>query len=239
MKPACLIVSILVITSLLLAGCSGEKTSDKPAQKAMVKEPITLPTEQENAAQPQPPGSPSQPDTENPDKKETPVEQEKGIYIAKGDESLAAIAARKDICGDPLKWILLYRYNRSAFDQTEKDASFPDKPVPAGSRLRIMPQSDMKNSSGPGNHWVINVLSFPQQEKIVHEAITLVDNGYSVYIMKANVKGVDYLRLRVGFFKEKAAADREGQKITALLNISDVWTTKTVDAEFKEFGGNE
>jgi hypothetical protein len=233
MKPACLIVSILVIIGLLMSGCSREKPSGKPAQKVVVKEPITIPIEKENAAQPQPPGSPPQPEAEKPD------EKEKGVYISKGDESPAAIAAKKDIYGDPLKWILLYRYNRSVFDQMIKNESFPDRPVPTGARLKIVSLSDMKKSSSAGSHWVINVLSFPQQEKIVHAAITLVDSGYSVYIMKANVNGVDYLRLRVGFFDEKAAAEREGQKITALLNISDVWTTKPAEAEFKEFGGYE
>lgn len=240
MKRACLSISTLMILSLLLTGCSREKPSSNPAQKAVVKEPITIPVEKKTAMQPQSPDNPSPiPDAAKPGENKSPVTQEKEFYIANGDESLAAIAAKKDVYGDPLKWILLYRYNRSAFDQMIKDESFPDRPVPTGARLKLVSPSDIKKSSSSGNHWVVNVLSFPQQEKIVHEAVTLVDNGYQVYIIKANVKGVDYLRLRVGFFNEKTAAEGEGGKITALLNISDVWTTKPDEAEFKEFGGYE
>jgi hypothetical protein len=240
MKRACLSISILMILSLLPAGCSREKPSSKPVQKAVVKEPISIPVEKETAVQPRPNGSPSPiPNAENPGENSSPVIQEKGFYIAKGVESLATIAAKKDVYGDPLKWILLYRYNRSAFDQMIKDESFPDRLVPTGARLKLVPPSGIKKSSNSGNHWVVNVLSFPQQEKIVRDAVALVDSGYHVYIIKANVKGIDYLRLRVGFFNEKAAAEEMGQKITALLNISDIWTTKPDEAEFKEFGGYE
>jgi len=224
-----------MILSYLLFGCSREKPASKPAQKVVVKEPIPVPVENEAIAQTPAPAASSAPLVQaKAEENKTPVTQEKGVYIAKGDETLSTIAARKDVYGDPLKWIILYRYNKSVFDKATKDASLPDKPVPAGTRLKVAsPVTKI------GKYWVINVLSFPQQEKIVPDALALADNGYPAYVIKANVKGVDYLRLRVGFFSEKTAAENEGKKIAAMLGISDVWTTRPDEAEVKQLGGYE
>ena len=238
MKHVSLAVSILMILPIVLTGCSREKPANKPAQKVVVKTPITVPVGNETAEQAQAPGSTSTIQTSaKPEGNSAPALQEKDVYVTKGDESLTAIAARKDVYGDPLKWILLYRYNRTIFDKTAKDTSFPERPSPAGARLKIATSSDVNKNTRTGSRWVVNVLSFPQQEKIVRDALVLVDNGYPAYIIKATVNGADYLRLRVGFFNEKTAAVSEGQKIAALLNISDIWTTKTGEAEFNEFGG--
>jgi hypothetical protein len=235
MKRTCLFLSVLMILSLLLFGCSREKPASRPAQKVVVKEPIPVPVENETAPATQAPAvsSPVQAQPKAEENKPTAA-QEKGVYIAKGDETLAAIAARKDVYGDPLKWIILYRHNRSVFDKTTKDTSFPDKPVPAGTRLKVASPAPKT-----GKYWVVNVLSFPQQEKIVHDALTLADNGYRAYVIKATVKGVEYLRLRVGFYSEKSAAESEGKKLAAMLNIADVWTTRPDEAEVKQFGGYE
>jgi cell division septation protein DedD len=235
MKRTCLFLSVLMILSLLIFGCSREKPSSKPAQKVVIKEPIPAPVENETIPATQVPAVPSPLQVQSKAEENKPAAaQEKDIYIAKGEETLTTIAAKKDVYGDPLKWIILYRHNNSVFDKTTKDASLPDKPVPAGIRLKVA-------SSAPktGKYWVVNVLSFPQQEKIVRDALTLADNGYRAYVIKANVKGVDYLRLRVGFFSEKTAAESEGKKIAAMLNIADVWTTRPDEAEVKEFGGYE
>jgi cell division septation protein DedD len=236
MKRVCLFLSVLMILSLLLFGCSREKPSSKPAQKTVIKEPIIVPVEKEATAQTPPAAAPTTPPVQAKaeENKAQAAPQEKGIYIAKGNETLAVIAAKKEIYGDPLKWIILYRHNKSVFDKTAKDALLPDKQVPAGTRLKVASPAPR-----PGKYWVVNVLSFPQQEKIVPDAVTLSDNGYPAYIIKANVKGVDYLRLRVGFFSEKTAAESEGKKIAAMLNIADVWTTRPDETEVKEFGGYE
>jgi hypothetical protein len=240
MKLASLIVSILMISALFLAGCSREKASEGSQQKIVVRKPITMPVEKENVQQPSSAvSSAPAPGVPGADETTMPVKEEKGVYLAKGDESLSKIAARKDVYGDPLKWILIYRFNREAFDKTAKDDTFPDKAVPAGTRLKIVPSSDMKKSSkaDAGIHWVVNVSSFPQQEKIVRDAVSIVDSGYPAFITRATVKAKDYVRLRVGFFDDKSVAEMEALKIKTLLNISDLWTTKADEAEFKEFGG--
>ncbi|UCF56860.1 MAG: SPOR domain-containing protein, partial [Deltaproteobacteria bacterium] len=80
------------------------------------------------------------------------------------------------------------------------------------------------------------VLSSPNKAEIIPAAIRLVKEGYPVYITRARVKGKDYMRLRVGFFEEKAEADTEGKKIMAMLNFPGTWTLKAGKQEFEDFG---
>ena len=174
---------------------------------------------------------------ENTDETKKADKEEKGVYIAKGDESLLNISAREDVYGDPLKWVLLFRFNREAFGKIGIDDALPEKIVPAETKLKVVSPEDTKSISGTGTHWVVNVLSFREGENIVTDIVRLVENGFAAYITKANIKGQDYVRLRVGFFNEKTEAENEGKKIMALLNTSDFWITKADEAEFKEYGG--
>jgi hypothetical protein len=240
MKLASLAVSILIISLLSLPGCSREQPSDVSARKTVVKKPISKPAEKESPDQTLSPGAPVPlAGVKKPDETAKPAEEEKDIYLAKADDSLSTIAARKDVYGDPLKWILLYRFNREAFDKESKDAAFPDKNLRAGTKLKIAPPADTGKArkTVTERRWVINVLSSPEKEKIIPEAIRLVDNGYLTYITSANVNGKDYIRLRVGFFEDKTVADNEGKKIARALNVSDVWTTRSETREIKEYSG--
>jgi hypothetical protein len=239
MKLGALIISILIISSLSVIGCSRETPADSN-KKIVVKKPITKPLEEKNIKK----TSPADDSAPAPDKIKAgdvkkPEKEEDRSYLAVGDESLSKIAARKDVYGDPLKWILLYRFNREAFTQIGKDESFPDKYVTAETRLKIAYPGETGKSSKTGakEHWVVNVLSSTEGKEIVPDAIKLVDNGYSAYITSANVKGQGYIRLRVGFYDEKSAAEDAAKKISTILNISDLWTTRADESEFKEFGG--
>ena len=44
------------------------------------------------------------------------------------------------------------------------------------------------------------------------------------------------MRLRVGFFKNRAEADTEGKKIRAMLSLDDYWITTIAKKELEEFG---
>jgi len=240
MKLGTLFLSILLISSLSVAGCSEEK-SNEPDKKVVIKKAIIKPPENNNniktpdVSKPVPAAK-----TEKPAEMTKPENKEERHYVAKGDESLSDIASRNDVYGDRLKWIILYRFNREAFDRTGKDESFPDRSVPADVKLKVISQSDMGKPPMTGStkdHWLVNVLSSPEKEKIVPDAIRLADNGYPVYITKANVKGQDYIRLRVGFYDKKPAAEDAGQKIAEILNVSDIWMTRADEPEYKEFGG--
>lgn len=239
MKLATLAVSVLFISACSLPGCSRDETPENTAQKVVVKRPITLPAKEETPEQtPSKQASATVPETKGADKI-VKTDKEEGVYIAEAGDTLSKIAAKKDVYGDPLKWILLYRINREALVKITKDASFPQKDIPAGTKLKIGPPADAGKGSkiNTKTPWVINILSSTKEEKIVPDAISLIDNDYPAYITSAKVKGHDYMRLRVGFFNDKTSAEDESKKIMTLLNISDLWTTRSEESEFKEFGG--
>jgi hypothetical protein len=61
--------------------------------------------------------------------------------------------------------------------------------------------------------------------------------GFPVYIVRANVKGKEYMRLRVGFFKNRSEADEAGKKIKEQLKFQDSWSTKADKEEYEEVAG--
>ena len=74
--------------------------------------------------------------------------------------------------------------------------------------------------------WVVSVLSSTSDKDIVSALIKLIRNGYAAYITRVTVKGKEWMRLRVGFFKSKIDAEKEGKKIMNIMNRPDSWITK-------------
>jgi hypothetical protein len=242
MKISTAIISICLTLFLLCGGCSREEPPPPP--KTKIVKPIEKP-------------APEKPETEEERGKaktevielmslgtletdsreiETAMEEVTGYYIVKAGDSLSGIA--EDVYGDPLKWPLLYRLNMDILGKLQVEEAFPDRELPGGIRLRIIsPDEARENLKGSAhNIWTVNVLSATTNGEIVPSAIRLIRNGYPAYITRAKVKGKDWMRLRVGFFKNKARADTEGKKIMTMLNIDDSWATRVGQKELEEFG---
>ena len=258
MKFSAIIISICLTLFLWFGGCSREEPPPPPDKKYKVVMPIkrpvpqkadtSLPSKQEKAKE-----EPEEtaevktaaveekaikpPETEIMEK-ETVVEEVTGYYIIKKGDSLSSIAGRDDIYGDPLKWPILYRLNIDKLDTLEAGEDFLGRELPEGVMLKIITPDEAKENLERRLHnvWVVNVLSATTNEKIIPVAIRLIKNGYPVYITRATVKGKDWMRLRVGFFKNKTEADIEGKKMMSLLNLGNSWVTK-IGKELEEFGG--
>jgi hypothetical protein len=171
-----------------------------------------------------------------PEKKE---KEEPGVYVVKKGDTLSSIAARPEVLNDPLKWPILLSLNRGTLGEWATGDNLPERELPQGTKLKVMTAREAGASLNktPGGLWVINVLSAPSSEGIVPAAVALVKRGYPVYIVRANVKGKDYMRLRVGFFKKRIEADEVGKKIKELLNFPDSWSTKADKEEYEEVAG--
>jgi len=178
------------------------------------------------------------PETETMEK-ERAAEEVTGYYIVKKGDSLSSISGRDDVYGDPLKWPILYRLNMDRLAKLQLVEDFLDRELPEGLRLKIItPDEARENVKGRLNKvWVVNVLSATARVDIIPSTIRLIRNGYPVYITSAKVKGKDWMRLRVGFFKNRTEADTEGKKIMAMLNIVDSWVTRAGKNELEKFGG--
>ncbi len=245
---------------LLVSGCSREEQPPLPTEKPKVvkrivrpepKTPeVSEPVAEETPQAQQPPLTEKTPETLGEEKEKIPpqdeplevptaVEEDLGHYIVKGGESLAAIAGKEDVYGDPMKWTILYRHAEGQLSPLVTGVDFPDKLLPEGLRLKIIDQEERKRNllERSEHDWAVNVQSAMSKIEIVPSAVTLVKAGYPVYLTRVRIKGKDWLRLRVGFFKTRAEADREGKKIMTLLKFDDLWVTKVGDLEFAEFGG--
>ena len=172
-------------------------------------------------------------------KKAEPAKQEPGYYYIKKGDSLARIAGRKDVYGDPLKWPILCRSNMDTLGKMAVWEDLADRPLLEGMRLKIITPDEKKENlkKRANNVWIVNVISTPNKKEIIPATMKLMEEGYLAYITRTKVKGKDYMRLRVGFFGKKAEADAAGEKIKALLNMGDPWKTKAGKEEFKEFAG--
>ena len=164
---------------------------------------------------------------------------EPGIYLVKKGDSLSSIAARAEVLKDPLKWPILLRLNRDQLGEWASGEDVPERELPQGTKLRVMTAREARSKlkKETGTLWVVNVLSATTGAEIVPPAVTLVKQGYPVYIVRASVNGKDYMRLRVGFFKKKSEADEVGKKIKEQLNFQDSWSTKADKEEYEEMAG--
>jgi len=201
-------------------GTTEKKTSEVRVKKAVIEEKMAE--------------TPGPPETQ-----EVPGTPEAGYYIVKKGDSLSSISGRDDVYGDPAKWPIVCRLNVDNLGDLELGENFPDKELSEGVRLKIITPDEARENlkKRANNLWVINIISATIKGDVIPLAIRLIKDGYKVYITKAKVKGNDWMRLRVGFFKNKNEADAEGQTIRTILNFSDSWTTKIGEIEFAEFGG--
>jgi type IV secretory pathway VirB10-like protein len=255
--------SIFMVLLFALGACSGEdqpQPQTPPPKVVQSIKPSTADVEKPTTtvAEEKKPQVPEKAQMENPavsqekpgpapapaaeEKKAAPEKREKeepGVYVVKKGDTLSSIAARPEILNDPLKWTILLSLNREQLGEWATGDNLPERELPQGTKLRVMTAREAGASPNktPGALWVVNVLSSPSSAEIVPPAVALVKQGYPVYIVRANVKGKDYMRLRVGFFKKKSEADEVGTKIKELLNFQDSWSTKADKEEYDEVTG--
>ena len=256
-------IRICMVLLFALGACSGEEQQPPQTPSPKVVQPIkpsvaevekpttTLAEEKKPQADEKAPVEKPAPPSDKPgtvpapgaeekkvasEKKEKP---ERGTYLVKKGDSLSSIAARADGMKDPLKWPILLRLNRDQLGEWASGEDVPEKELPQGTKLKVMTAREARASlkKVTGALWVVNVMSTDTSAEIVPPAVTLVEQGYPVYIVRANVNGKEYLRLRVGFFKKKNDADELGKKIKELLNFQDSWSTKVDQEEYEGVAG--
>jgi hypothetical protein len=236
-----------VVQSIKPSTGGTEKATAPVAEEKKPQTEEKAPAERPAVAAEKPAAAPSPPTEE---KKAAPVDpatalvkkkdkEEQGLYSVKKGDTLSSIAGRPEVLKDPLKWPVLLRLNRDKLGEWAGGDDLPDRELPQGTKIKVMTAREASASlkKESGNPWVVNVLSSTSSAEIVPPAVTLVKQGYPVYIVRANVKGKDYMRLRVGFFKNRSEADESGKKIKDLLNFRDSWSTKADKEEYEEVAG--
>jgi hypothetical protein len=164
----------------------------------------------------------------------------KGEYytVRKGD-TLAGIAGLAEIYGDSLKWPLLLRSNLKKLVDLGSASNLPDRILPGGIKLRFLSEDEINENlkKRADRLWVVNVLSSTRTERITPNTIYLVKAGYPTYISTANIDGKEWMRLRIGFFKNRKEAQDKGKRVMNKLGLKDSWVTKIKEEEFAEYAG--
>jgi hypothetical protein len=167
------------------------------------------------------------------------LEEATGYYIVQSGEGLSEISAKNEVYGDQLKWPIIYFYNMDKIGELQLVDGFLDRDLLEGERLRIItPREARENLQRRAEcAYTLNVLSARSQKGLISSAIRLMSEGYPVYITSATVKGREWMRLRVGFFRTKIEASLERMKINDLLRIRNSWIAEVGQEELEEFGG--
>jgi hypothetical protein len=191
------------------------------------------------------------------------IKEENGYYKVQKSDTLYKIAGRKDVYDDPLKWPSLFRLNMDSLGEMKvakafnvkwsslfkltpdtSDAmkvleAFENEELPEGLNLKYVTKKEAKENldKAAQKTWVVNAISSQNTKSLVPPAISLMKNGYRVYISKARVKEQDWMRLRVGFFETYQEAADVGEKIMSMLGENEAWVTKIAQSELEEFGG--
>ncbi len=260
MKVFSPLLSVGLALFLLVSGCSREEQNAPPNGKSKVVKHIVMPdskseeetkgdlekkaqpvqnSTEENAAAPALQKKEKAPPSPLPAEEPETLEKDAGLYVVKRGESLALIAGKTEVYGDPMKWPILCRYTMDKLAPLATGTDFPEKELPEGLRLKVVdPEKAKENvSQRAGINWAVNVQSARNREEVFPATIRLLQEGFPVYLTWVKVKGKDWIRLRVGFFESRAEAEGQGKKIMALLNFDDLWVTKVNKLEFSKFAG--
>lgn len=163
---------------------------------------------------------------------------EPGVHTVKRGDSLAVIAGREEVFGDPLKWPLLYQLNRDRLKDLVLDERLPERLLTQGIGIRYVTTEEEKKETAAVGDWVVNLISSPTADKIDGPAVRLLKQGYPVYISRTTVKGKKWMRLRVGFFEDRTQAVKAGKELQEKLGLKDMWPVKIgpeEKAEYSEF----
>ena len=198
---------------------------------------------------------------EKPEEQEV-IKEEDGYYRVQKGDSLSTVAGSEDVYGNTLMWPSLFRLNMDrlggmkvaeAFDlkwsslfrlNTDRSdgvnvlENFEAEELPEGLNLKFVTEKDAKENLAKValKIWVVSVISSQNMKNLVPPAITLMKNGYRVYISEARVKGQDWMRLRVGFFSTHQEATEEGEKIMSMLGEDETWVTRIAQSELDNYG---
>jgi cell division septation protein DedD len=215
---------------------AGRSKPEKPKPSG----PIEMPTSETASSESPPEDLVSEPIEEAPETVKMVTAAETGYYTVGENESLYDIAGRKDVYDNPMKWPSLYRLNMNTLEDMEVTENFEYQELVEGLELKIvtLEEASERLMKLGEKMWVVHVRSTLEIENIVPTAVRLMNEGYHVYMSKATVKGKEWTRLRVGFFRDRPEAAKAREKIVSYMDSTrDSWVTKVPKSEFEKFGG--
>jgi predicted component of type VI protein secretion system len=164
---------------------------------------------------------------------------EKGFYLVKKGENLLSIASHHQVYGDALKWTAILHSNFDQLVYMPPNKGFAENELPKGIKLKVLTVEEVKANEEKRRHnpWVVNVVSLNASKPLDPIAYKLIKEGHCVYISRVDINGVEWFRLRVGFFPDQASAKAAMAAIAAIVNLKDMWIAKITPSEFNAYAG--
>jgi hypothetical protein len=171
---------------------------------------------------------------------ESRVPPKEAFCRVRKNESLVDIAGRKDVYGDTLKWPSLFRLNMDALKKMKVTDNLPEEDLPPGLRLKYVSRDRaLENQAAMVDRfWVVDVASSRTMRAMVPTAILLMRKGYHVYLSNFELAGGQWIRLRVGFYKDILQALKVSEEVKAFLKTSEMPLPVMIERrEFERFAG--
>jgi len=171
---------------------------------------------------------------------ESRVLAKEAFYKVRKNDSLSDIAGHQEVYGDALKWPSLFRLNRSALEKMKVTESFPVEKLPEGLRLKHVGRDQAAEQlvEAADKLWVVDVASDKSMNGVVPSAILLMRKGYHAYLTKSQLAGEEWIRLRVGFYKDILEALKVSNEVKVLLNVPETPMPMKIDRkELERFAG--
>jgi len=209
------------------AAAAKEDKSSKE-EKAIPRE-TTRPVPETKASAPAPAAPAVSPTESRAPAKET-------FYQVRKNDSLSDIAGRREVYGDALKWPSLFRLNRVALEKMKVTESFAVEKLPEGLRLKYVSRDEAAERlvEVGDKLWVVDVVSAKSMSGVVPPAILLLRKGYHAYLTKSQLAGEEWIRVRVGFFKDILEALKVSEEVKGVLNLSETPMPMKIDKKEME-----
>ena len=164
---------------------------------------------------------------------ESKMPAEEIFYEVGKNESLLDIARRQEIYNDALKWPSLLRFNLSEMEKMKMTERLPVEKLPEGLRLKYVSRDEASQNlkTMADRLWVVEIASSKSMNGVVPYAILLIRKGYHAYLTKSQLAGEEWIRLRVGFYKDILESLKVSDEVKVLLNTSETPMPMKIDRE--------
>ena len=112
----------------------------------------------------------------------------------------------------------------------------PAEKLPEGLRVKYVSRDEASErlAEAADRLWVVDVASAKSMNAVVPDAILLMRKGYSAYLTKSQLAGEEWIRLRVGFYKDILEALKVSEEVKALLNMPETLMPMKIDKKESE-----
>ena len=118
----------------------------------------------------------------------------------------------------------------------KRTENLPAEKLPEGLRVKYVSRDEASERlvEAADKLWVVDVASTKSMNAIVPQAILLMSKGYCAYLTKSQLAGEEWLRLRVGFYKDILESLRVSEEVKTLLKMSETPMPMKIDKKESE-----